>query len=104
MLPAFLTADYEYYFDGVAIDETFGPVNAINEVGTSAYHAALTISLFICVIALALIFICRFIFRVASAREDAHAKQYIQRTLIVIVMLSFITTIFSAVMSIASGL
>lgn len=108
MIPALasilLTMDYNFYFNKTTENLNGNLIGKINELGQGGYNAARSISLMVCCISLVLIFICRFIFRIASPKEDAHAKQYIQRTLVVIALLSFITTIFSVIMGIAEGL
>ncbi len=86
--------DYFKGYDGKSGLNGLGKV--VDEVGKGGYHAVLTISLFVCVISILLVFISRFIFRVASPREDAQAKMYVQRILLVVVGLSFITSLFSA--------
>ncbi len=78
--------------------------SAVDDVGQEGYSLLFKISIFSCVISFIAIIIARMIFRIASPREDARAKQYIQSVLLIIFFLSMLTTLVQIVINVAGGL
>lgn len=76
----------------------------IDDVGMETYDLVFKFSLFSCVISLVGIIVARMIFRIASPREDARAKSFIQTTLVIVFVISMVLTLFQIVIKLGSSL
>lgn len=100
-----LSSNYMEYFEDSEKDlGKANMVTKINNLGSAGYFSALTISIWICALSLLLLFVSRFIFRIAWPKEDAQTKMTIQRILLIVFILSFLSTVFSAVINFSEGL
>lgn len=69
----------------------------IDLLGGTGYHAAIQISVWILVISLLLLIIMRIIFGIESMRTNRETKQYIQRILVVTIVLAALSLLVEAV-------
>ncbi len=92
-----LLSEYKQFFDN-GHEKTTGALaefeNQITGLGNETYGVVYKF----------LIFVSRFIFRIASPREDAKAKGYVQTTLVVTFLISMITVLFETIMILADVL
>lgn len=95
--------DFRSYFNQGEYD-IGGLKGTVDQVGSTLYQSVLTVSIWVCAISLLLTFVSRLIFRIASPREDAHTKYKIQTIFLIIFIISFLTTLFAAIINVADGL
>lgn len=101
LAPVYLSQIFNNTFNGT---DDFSIGTQIDEVGYGLYNTVYKAAFFMCCLSLLAIIVCRFIFRIASPREDAKAKSYIQSILVTVFILSMLMTLFGVAVRLGNSI